>query len=252
MSERDKSMDMIISESSELVPLNYEEFVAAMSPSDEGFIGKAALLISRIPSCLQQLSNFDPTGISGYFLGISNDTVESIEKKKMQKVLYSLYLSLVSLKDQIDTISQNSRESIMEQIELFVGKSLNEIQDEKTAYFRQLLCNGLICFEKPLDEKLLAWNTVAALTAAEMTILIYAIKRKTKIADKSGSGYTEKAIDIQQDCETLGMSREALSAICYSLQGRGLLRSCAGTRITSDQTLFYPSCFAELICSYIQ
>ncbi len=230
--------------------LSYDEFIDAMSPVDESFFSRAALLISKIPIGLQHLSDIDPTGISSYFLGISNDIAAMIEKRKLQETLYSLYIAIISLQNQMDAVRRNDSESIFKQIELFIGKSLNEIQNEKAEYFRELLRNSLARFDKPFDEKLLAWNTIASLTLAEITILIYSIKNKKKSPDENG-GYTESAIDISQDCVKINMGTEALATICYSLQGKGLLRSCAGTKIAAEQTLFYPSRFAEMICSYI-
>ena len=210
--------------------LTREQFNAVMFPDNS--TGKSLLhtLLSDSSEAYDGLSPLVKVLIKNVIpgMGIGTDLLEAIKAQKekragerLYEVLYQLCNGVIELDSKIKN-HQVDIEHIEQQLpallEQYIDHSMEAYQLEKIEYFKNILVNGTVDYDRDLDEKAHIFSLATSLTSDQILVikLVYDSKRSMKVEEIS---------------DALSIDKAYISQLCISLTGAGLLYKIMGDSI---------------------
>jgi hypothetical protein len=120
---------------------SFKEFhrdVMNLSPSQNSI----ETLYSKIPKVLKSLSNFDPTGGSGFVISILEGRKQDREQMAVLKAIYLLFMKVLEIEKLLLPYSEN-KEKADYLVERYLDTS-RRVDNNKIESLRNVICNGFI------------------------------------------------------------------------------------------------------------
>lgn len=239
-----------------LRPLTRDEFDAFIYQNGslnksllDTYLGDAADAYGESHPVLKIIKDFVPV------LGIATDLLEAYKTQKerhagerLHDVVYHLCNAYIELNLKVLDHRINI-EHIKQQfpalVEAYIDYSMEAYQLEKIEYFKNIFVNGVIDFDRKLDEKINIFNIIASLTIGEIEILKIFYEHPASTHSTSAIGIDELSSKVTSD-------KAYLKQLCSNLVGKGLLAVDGLTSTWAGQVNgHYKSEYVDRLIKYI-
>lgn len=198
------------------VPIDRSRFdlwFDAQESFDKSILGKVADIYDGMPSVIKALENFEPLGIAGSVVDVLADIKAERKEKQLREVLYNYCLAIYEIRQKIDNLEIDI-DSIKSQVpvlsDVYLDTGMRSYQLEKIKYLKNILVNGIIDYNRELDEKISMFSLLASLTISQIRAVIL-VNGKYRI------------LKIEEISQELGVENAYARQLCMSLNGMGLL-----------------------------
>ena len=198
------------------VSLNRESFYSwfdAQEPSDKSFLSKTADSYNTIPSVIKALKNFEPFGVSGFVADVLADNIAERKEKQLRDVLYYYCLAICEIKQKISELEidiDRIKPHFSVFSDVYLDTGMRSYQQEKIEYIKNILVNGIVDYDRDLDEKITMFSLLDSLTISQLRAAIY-VNGKFRI------------MKVEEIAQELGLEITYARQLCMSLNGMGLL-----------------------------
>lgn len=196
---------------------SFEEFKALCltDASYKSILDKLADGYDKIPMLLRLLNNLEPTGIMSCFVDGLSELKAKRNEEKLWKTIYELFKAVYFIDQKLGKINPQYLESqVIALTEMYFDHSMKSYQLEKIEIFRNAFVQGVIDYDKTLDEKENIFNLIISLTVEQIRILEFCYKLP------HNENYLIYSTNIAKE---LQLTESYVLQLCSNLIGRGLL-----------------------------
>jgi sulfur carrier protein ThiS len=192
---------------------SFDSWFDAQESFDKSILGKVADIYDGMPSVIKALKNFEPLGIAGSVADVLADIKAERKEKQLREVLYNYCLAIYEILQKINNLEidiDRIKPQVPALSDVYLDTGMRSYQIEKIEYLKNILVNGVIDYNRELDEKISMFSLLASLTISQIRAVIFV----------NGNYRIMKVEEIAQE---LSVENAYARQLCMSLNGMGLL-----------------------------